>query len=171
MVLACCAAAGYTFADAAADAVMGCGVSKPHALQGETEQRETYPGPVLEQALHAPVAAPEPAPSASESTPPPAKSPAPEALVAAPATAASSWDDWDDEDDSATPTRSQAQPPAVAGATPQPTEHAAFRNGSGVLCIGAGAMEVGLRCTACGQRVHRFEAYRWDESADYYTFR
>ena len=92
--------------------------------------------------------------------------------------AASSWDDWDDDedDDSATNRSSQLPPTAVApGATPPPpTEHAAFRDAGGVLCIGAIAaavMEVGLRCTSCGQRVHRFEAYQWHASADYYTFR
>ena len=143
---------------------MGCGASKPPARQAL---------PILEQARQLPAAAtaPERAPSASESTQPTAKPPALEDLVAAPAPAASSWDDWDD-DNSAAPSGSQPPPPAVAGATPQPTEHAAFRSGSGVMCIGAvAAMEVGLRCTACGQRVHRFEAHRWDESADYYTFR
>ena len=32
-------------------------------------------------------------------------------------------------------------------------------------------MEVSLRCTSCGQRVHRFAQQGWKESADYYTFR
>ena len=141
---------------------MGCGASKPPA---RLVPDPPAPQPQAPQPPAA-AAAPEPAPSAPESTSPAAKP--------ASAPAASSWDDWDDEDDSSAPTRSQPPPPAVAGATPQPTEHAAFRNGSGVLCIGAVAaatMEVGLRCTSCGQRVHRFEAHHWDESADYYTFR
>ena len=89
-------------------------------------------------------------------------------MAARPAPADSSWDDWDDEDD---PAPSRSQPP-IAGVTPQPSPHAAFRDNAGMLCLGPGAtMDVGLRCTSCGQRVHRFDAHRWDESADYYTFR
>jgi hypothetical protein len=153
---ACFGGTGYTFADGTAATTMGCGASKPARL---------VPDPPAPQPAAA-AAAPEPAPWApTESTSP----------VANPssAPAASSWDDWDDEDDSSAPTRSQP-PPRAVGPTPQPSEHAAFRNASGVLCIGAvaaAAMEVGLRCTSCGQRVHRFEAHQWEESADYYTFR
>ena len=153
---ACFGGTGYTFTDGTAETAMGCGASKPPA--------RLVPDPPAPQPPAA-AAAPEqlPAPSAPEFTPPAAKP--------ASAPAASSWDDWDDEDDSSTPTRSH---PQSQSSPPQPSEHAAFRNASGVLCIGAvaaAAMEVGLRCTSCGQRVHRFEAHRWDESADYYTFR
>ena len=148
-------------------AVMGCGTSKPHARQGPYPVVPVAPVPAVAAAASklAPVSTPpgtKPAPTA------------PEALIATPAPDASSWDDWDDEDDSSAPSRSQPPATAVAGATPQPTEHAAFRNSSGVLCIGAvaaAAMEVGLRCKSCGQCVHRFEARQWDESADYFTFR
>ena len=158
---------------------MGCGASKPPARQDPYPEPQASQAPQeqqqQQQAAPAAAAAPDPAPLSPESTPL-ATTPAPPApTVVAPAPAVSSWDDWDDDDDaSSAPTRSQPPPTAVAGATPQPTEHAAFRNGSGALCIGAvaaAAMELGLRCTACGQRVHRFEAHLWDESADYYTFR
>lgn len=141
---------------------MGCGASKPPARPASDP-----PAPQPPEAAPAP----EPAPSASKSTSPAANPP--------PAPAASSWDDWDDdEDDGSAPNRSSQLPPTAVApqqpTPPQPTEHAAFRDASGVLCIGAIAaavMEVGLRCTSCGQRVHRFEAYQWHASADYYTFR
>ena len=142
---------------------MGCGASKPAA-------RPASDPPAPQPPAAAPAPELGPAPSASKSTSPAANPP--------PAPAAGSWDDWDDdEDDDSAPNRSSQLPPtaiAPGAPQPQPTEHAAFRDAGGVLCIGAIAaavMEVGLRCTSCGQRVHRFEAYQWHASADYYTFR
>ena len=151
---------------------MGCGASKPPARQAPF-----LPGPVpdvpdaAEEPQEPIPLEPEAAPSILAPAATVSAAPEPAANVSAAPAPDTSWDDWDDEDDDA-PTRSQPPNTASTEAAPQPTQHAAFRNGAGVLCIGAGdAMQVGLCCTSCGQRVHRFCAHRWDESVDYYTCR
>ena len=142
---------------------MGCGANSKPARKASDYLEQT------------PLNASDAHPSQDAAAPPPAAATA----AAEPRTTAAEWkstlpaewDDWDDDDDDV-PTRSAPQPPL--GPTPQPSEHAAFRDGDGALCIGGNggpAMNVGLRCTSCGQRVHRFAQHRWNESADYYTFR
>ena len=146
---------------------MGCGAnSKPHAPDYLHTPSAAPAAQSNQDVVHTSAKPPPPPPPTATAEP----SPAPSGGATEPAPT-DEWDEWDDEDDG--PTRSA--PPPTSGPTLQPSEHAAFRAATdGVLCIGGHggpSMEVGLRCTSCGQRVHRFAQHRWNESADYYTFR